>query len=223
MYGLVLVYGLYGLYILFGYIKQGEMSAKWKNFWRIAIATVVSIGIAGILCFVSIKIGYKTGAINYIAIEQPEKEKPIGKEEETKPTEYNSAFDNVLKTLKQMTVDKLISNSGQERMNGEKVGFSLYKYSPIVGIGLGSYRTFSLFTNILINTGIIGILSFIGILYIVIKPLIKARKENEVVSVMLLISIIAGTLTFFTGVPDFVFMYYWIILVLGYKYATLEK
>lgn len=61
----------------------------------------------------------------------------------------------MVKTVKQMTIDKLSSGSGQERIEGEKLGLSLLKYSPIVGIGLGSYRTFSLGTNVLLNMGAI--------------------------------------------------------------------
>jgi len=37
----------------------------------------------------------------------------------------------------------------------EEVGMKLFKHSPIVGIGIGSYRTFSMFTNVLLNMGIV--------------------------------------------------------------------
>ena len=87
----------------------------------------------------------------------------------------------------------------------------------------GSYRTFSLFTNILLTTGIIGLASYLYILFVVLKELIKYRKKEETMSVMFIISIIGITIAFFAGVPDLIYTYYWIILVLGYKYATLEK
>ncbi len=128
----------------------------------------------------------------------------------------------MIKTVKQMTIDKLSSGSGQERMNGEKVGLSLLKYSPIVGIGLGSYRTFSLGTNILLNIGIVGLISYIYILYVALKELLKYRKKEETISVMFLISIIGVTIAFFVGVPDLTLTYYWMIIVFGYKYATLK-
>ena len=128
----------------------------------------------------------------------------------------------MIKTVKQMTIDKLSSGSGQERMNGEKVGLSLLKYSPIVGIGLGSYRTFSLGTNILLNIGIVGLISYIYILYVTLKELLKYRKKEETISVMFLISIIGVTIAFFVGVPDLTLTYYWMIIVFGYKYATLK-
>lgn len=129
----------------------------------------------------------------------------------------------MIKTVKQMTIDKLSSGSGQERMNGEKIGLSLLKYSPIVGIGLGSYRTFSLGTNIVLNMGIVGLISYIYILYVTLKELLKYRKKEETISVMFLISIIGGTIAFFVGVPDLTLTYYWMLIVFGYKYATLQN
>ena len=136
------------------------------------------------------------------------------KEEE----EYSSAFQNMISTIKQMTIDKLGTGSGVERMKGESIGLELLKHSPVVGIGLGSYRTFSLFTNILLNMGIIGIIGFFYILFVVIK----CRKEDEGVAVMLLIAILGTTVALFVGVPDLTFTYYWMMLVFGYKYSTLK-
>lgn len=179
--------------------------------------TVVSIGFAAVLCVGFLKVGYRIGSIEPIKIEKPAEEKKEGDKEE-----YNSAFQNMIKTVKQMTIDKLGSGSGQERMKGEKIGFSLLKNSPIVGIGLGSYRTFSLFTNILLNIGVVGLVAFFYILFVVIKPLWKYRKKEEGIAVILLIAILGTTIAFFVGVPDLTFTYYWMLLVFGYKYATLE-
>ena len=180
------------------------------------VITVLSIGIAAVFCLVFVKIGYKTGAIDQIPIETTEKD-------QNTEVQYNTAYGNMIDTLKQMTINKLLSSSGKERMAREMAGFSLIKYSPIVGIGLGSFRTFSLFTNILINTGIIGILSFLYMIFVVLKQLINYRKVDEVGSMMFIISIISTTIALFIGVPDFVFMYYWIIIVLGYKFSDEGK
>ncbi len=56
--GLIVVYGLYGLYILFGFIKNGALDARKANFLKMLAATVVSIAIAGCLCLGFMKIGY---------------------------------------------------------------------------------------------------------------------------------------------------------------------
>lgn len=120
-----------------------------------------------------------------------------------------------------MTIGKLASGSGQERMKGEEIGFSLLKNSPIFGIGLGSYRTFSLFTNTLLSMGIVGVVALLYMLFVPIKALIKYRKKEEAISVMLLIAIIGTAVAFFVGVPDLTYTFYWMFLIFGYKYATL--
>lgn len=220
--GLLVSFGLYGLYILFGFIKSGDMDARKSNFLKMFVVTILSISLAGAFCWGTVKIGYKTGAINYIVVETPNKA-PDEENNDKEEVKYNSAFDNIINNLKQMTIYKFVSNSGQERTIREIEGFKLFKYSPIVGIGIGSFRTFSLFTNILVNTGILGCTSFIGIIVIVLKALIQNRKKDEVTSIMLIISIISTSVVMFVGVPDFIYIYYWIMLVLGYKYAKLDK
>lgn len=147
--GLVAVYAMYVIYTLFGFIKNGPFDNRWKNFLKIGILTVISIAIAACMCIVFTKIGYKLGTIEYI-----QKEQVVEGQEEEEP-KYNDSVDNMLTTLKQMTIGKLMSGSGQERINGENIGMSMFKNSPIFGLGFGSYRTFSLFTNLLLNTGII--------------------------------------------------------------------
>lgn len=180
--------------------------------------TVCSIALAGILCLGFLKIGYSLGTIDRI-----EREELVDEDKDNDEKKYDSVIQNILKTVKQMTIDKLTSGSAKERITGDSIGLELYKYSPIFGLGFGSYRTFNLFTNILVNAGIVGIIAFGYILFVVIKPLVKFRKSEEAISVMFLISIIGTTIAFFAGVPDLVLTYYWMILVFGYKYATLEK
>ncbi|MCI8620636.1 MAG: hypothetical protein HFJ50_02150 [Clostridia bacterium] len=148
--GIVAIYGMFGLYILFGFIKKGELDNRKRNFLKMLLVTVCSIGFAACVCIGSLKIGYRLGTIQPIKIEVKEEDKDKDKEDE-----YNSAFQNMVKMVKQMTIDKLGSGSGQERMKGEEVGMKLFKHSPIVGIGIGSYRTFSMFTNVLLNMGIV--------------------------------------------------------------------
>lgn len=218
--GLVSIYGLFGLYILFGFIKNGKLANRKRNFMKMLVVTLVSIMLAGSLCWVSVKVGYKLGTIEYIKV-NPE-DKKGDNDDDKDDLQYKSAFDNMMTTLKQMTIGKLLSGSGQLRMEGESIGISLLKYSPIIGLGLGSYRTFSLFTNILLNTGVIGIVAFFYILFVVLKELIRYRKKEEATSVMFIIAIIGTTIAFFAGVPDLEFTFYWMILVFGYKYATLE-
>lgn len=217
--GLVVVYALFTIYVLFGFKKKGELSDRKQNLFKIIIVVITSIIIAIGLCFVCVKIGYKLGVIEHI------ENISIENEDDKKDGERQNylALENMLITLKQMTIDKLSTGSGQERMDGEKIGLSMFKYSPIFGLGFCSYRTFSLFTNILLNTGILGVLAYFYILYIVIKELIEYRKREETLSIAFLISIIGTTICLFAGVPDLLYTFYWIIIVIGYKYATLKE
>lgn len=214
--GLVAVYGLFVLYVLFGYKKNGKLDNRKKNFKKMAILTIVSIIFAVGIGFASLKTGYALKTIDYLKSDEKVTVSKNGQQ-------YSSAFENLIKTFKKMTIEKLGTGSGQERMKGEEIGLSMYKYSPVFGLGFTSYRTFSLFTNILVNTGVLGIFAYIYILYVVIKELIKYRKKDETTSVMFLISIIGTTIAFFVGVPDLLYTFYWIIIVLAYKYSTLEE
>lgn len=217
--GLVIAYGLFGLYCLFGFIKKGELDNRKKTILRLIIVAGISGIIAACACIVSIKVGYKLNTIQYITIQttggDQEKEEPI--------VEYNSALDNMINTLKQMTINKLLSHSGQERLTVEGTGLDLFKNSPIFGIGFGTYRTLSLFTNVLLSTGLIGLGSFMYIFYVVLKSVVKYRKKEEMISVAFFISIVATALGLFLSVPDFVLTFYWIILVLAYKYTSIEN
>lgn len=163
--GLVALYGMFGLYILCGFIKNGELSDRKKNFIKLALITVISILLAVVLWFTFVKIGYKMGVIKHdemtlLDIELEEENPKVD------DRQHNSIFDNMISTIKQMTIGKLASASGQDRMQGDLIGFSMIKYSPIVGIGFGAYRPFSMFTNVLLGSGVIRIISFcIYILY----------------------------------------------------------
>lgn len=220
--GLLFIYGIYGIYCLFGVIKNGELSNKKQNIMKIITIGIVSIILASAICLVSIKIGYKLGAIRQIEVgtsgDKPLEPKPVNPN-----AEYDSAFMNFFNTIKQMTINKLTSASGADRIERESEGFKMFQYSPIFGVGLGSFRTFTLFTNILLNIGVVGIVAYCYIIYVAVKALIKYRKKEENISIMFLISIIGATIGLCVSVPDFVLTYYWIIIVLGYKYAIIKE
>ena len=215
--GLVITYGLYGLYILFGFVKNGEMSNRKSNFLKMLAITLLSIAIAGLMCFGLIKIGYKLNAIEIIHTAEP------GDKHQTPQKPSSEASKNILDTLKQMTVDKLLSHSGQERLGTEKIAFELLKYSPVIGIGFGTFRTLSLFTNVLLSSGILGLCAFMAIYVIVLINVVKLRKKDEMLSTAFFISIVGTTIGLFLSVPDFVLTFYWIIMVLAYKYSKLEN
>ena len=198
--GLFITYGLFGMYCLFGFVKNGDLSDRKKTIFRMFIVVLSAGLISAGLSVVSIKIGYKLDTIKYITIEHP----PVAPgEPEEPPVEYNSALDNIYSTLKQMTVDKLLSQSGRERLGAERAGLELLKYSPIFGIGFGSYRTLSLFSNVLLSTGAIGLIAFGYIFYVVLKNVIKYRKKEEIMSVVFCISIVRNFNLFYAKCARF--------------------
>ena len=54
--GLIAVYALFGVYILFSFIKGGELDNRKRNFLKMTLATVGSIGFAAVLCVGSLKV-----------------------------------------------------------------------------------------------------------------------------------------------------------------------
>ena len=117
--GLIAVYGMFVLYILFGFKKNGELDNRKKNFKKMAILTLVSITTALIFGFASLKTGYALKTIDYLRADSK-----IGTNQKN-GNQYNSAFDNLIKTFRKMTIEKMGTGSGQERMNAEKIGFSI--------------------------------------------------------------------------------------------------
>ena len=206
--GLVVIMGVLLLYLLISGKKNKELEETRKNVMKIIGYSVLSILIAFFICIVGNKIAnYENSKITIESGQQSSvvQEADFGK------------------TLKEMTIAKLSSGSGQERTRREVLGFEIYINSPIFGVGFGSFRTFTLFTNVMVNMGIIGLLSLIYILVITIKTIIKNRKKDEMYAIMFLLSIIGMTVAFTISVPDLIYVYYWIIIVCAYKYFTIES
>ena len=125
--------------------------------------------------------------------------------------------------IKETTISKLASGSGKERMDREKLGIEIFKISPIFGVGFGSFRTFSILTNLLVNTGIVGLMSFLYIIYVVFKKIILNREKDEKYFLIFLISTIGMLVALFISVPDLIYIYFWSILVLAYNYFSEGK
>lgn len=135
---------------------------------------------------------------------------------------FNEGYKSFISTMKQLTIDKLNTASGQQRLTRDALGLELFSKSPVFGIGFGSFRTFNLFTNVLVNVGVLGIISLIYILYVTIKAIIVNRKKDKKFALIFLMSILGMTIAFLISIPDLIYIYYWIILVMAYKYFTVE-
>lgn len=205
--GLVAIMGTLLLYLLISGKKNKKLEETRKNAIRIIGYSILSIIIAFAICIIG----------NKITSYQNAKTSVDSNEQSTITEEADFS-----ETLKEMTIAKLSSGSGQERMRREVLGFDIYKNSPIFGVGFGSFRTFTLFTNVMVNMGIIGVLSLIYILFVVIRTIIVNRNKDEMHALMFLLSIIGMVVAFMISIPDLIYIYFWIILVFAYKYFTIE-
>ncbi|WP_263347621.1 O-antigen ligase family protein [Paraclostridium sp. AKS81] len=131
---------------------------------------------------------------------------------------FEISWNELISMLKNMTIDKVNSESGHERGNAIRMSLEIFKQVPILGAGWGSFRSLDMTTNLLANTGLIGLCSFIYIIYIPIKECILNRRINETISIALIFMIITPTIGLLISIPDLVFGYYWIGIVLGYSF-----
>lgn len=196
--GLVVIMSSLLLYLLVNVKKQEDNK---KKIFNIIGHSILSIVIAILICI----------TVNIIPTFNIDNEQGTKQEAD------------ISETIKEMTISKLSSDSGKERMSREILGFEIYKISPIFGVGFGSFRTYTIFTNILVNVGILGILSYIYILFIVCKTIIANRKKDEKQALIFLLSILGMTLALAISIPDLIYIYYWIVLVFAYKYFMINE
>ncbi|MBU3103153.1 O-antigen ligase family protein [Clostridium gasigenes] len=125
--------------------------------------------------------------------------------------------------FKDMTINKTKLDSGKERANAVQMAFEIFKQAPMVGAGWGSFRSLDMLTNLLANTGILGVISFFYIIYTCIKRTILYKEYNEIMAVGLGLMIIIPTIALSISIPDLVFGYYWIGIVVAYNYCDITE
>lgn len=119
-------------------------------------------------------------------------------------------------TFLDMTIRKIGLESGNHRISAFKTAINIFKDSPILGFGYGSFRSFDLFSNLLANMGIVGLVSFSSIIYITITRIIKYFKINQVESFIMLLAVTTATIALMISIPDLNFAYYWIMIAVCY-------
>ena len=165
---------------------------------------------------------------NYLKIERQEKESndiELVNEEKKEIIEQKKTKEvkDTVNTLMELTIHKLKSGSGIERIGQEKEAIKYFKLSPIIGIGYGTISTYIVFTNILINMGILGFIIFIFIIVYCVLGIIKNRKKDILSALGLLFSILGMLIAFSSSVADITYLFFWGILILGYKYFVSEE
>lgn len=89
-------------------------------------------------------------------------------------------------------------------------------FSKIFGIGFGTIRTADIFSTLLINIGIVGVLIF---LYFVLRPLFIINKVN--ISVGMNYCLLSIILCLFVSVPEFAILTSWFYFGIAYNVNNL--
>jgi|GEM_PF-519641 len=125
-------------------------------------------------------------------------------------------------TFLQGTVGKMGSESGADRFGGAVTALTIFLKHPLFGSGLGTYRSFDIFTNLLCNTGLVGFSIYFLILLFCFESLTKIKHKNEPLYFALLGSLL---MIFISGVsiPDINNLYVWVLLVVIFKTGELTS
>lgn len=236
--GLVITLGTLLIYLVVKYIKENKSLEYKKKILNLIGCSLLGITVASILALGGIKLSQPSvskpidkveGNIieNITQNEQPTTdiiiENVIQPQQPTDSNTENSVLNSTfIDAIKEMTISKLSSESGRQRLEREIKGFEIFMLSPIFGVSYGSFRTFTLFTNVLVNLGILGLISLLYLLYIVLKQIILNRKKDEEYFLIFLLSIIGMIVAFFISIPDLIYIYFWIIIVLAYNYFSVS-
>jgi hypothetical protein len=116
------------------------------------------------------------------------------------------------------------SYSSLERVKTIVLAWGYFKTYPILGVGWGSVTSHDLVAMILANSGILGLLAFVLILFGITLPLLRFMKgtPDPVTlsrAVWLLAGILLITSSIVSGFP-FVFGFFWIVFAMGISAST---
>lgn len=131
---------------------------------------------------------------------------------------FNMYWGTLVDALKDITINKKNLETGNERTNAILTSINILKINPLLGIGFGSFRSLDLTTDLLSDTGVLGLFSYFYIVFVSIKNIFTNIKSNEVVSLALGLSLVISTIALLISIPDLTFGYYWIIIAIANSY-----
>lgn len=205
---------------LFFYLLLSKISNKKQIIFKLIFYLFIVVVIAISFCIMAKHIAKKEYNTNNKTMQVSTKEK--NNQNLIQKDNIKSEYTNFLDMIKNMTVSKLSTGSAQERLKREQLSIEFFKKSPIFGVGFGSFRTFSMLTNITVNIGILGLIVFIYLNYIVFSKIFKNIKNDIKYGLIFLLSIVGMSIALAISIPDLIYIYYWIIFVLSYKYFETE-
>ncbi|WP_050183308.1 hypothetical protein [Domibacillus robiginosus] len=123
--------------------------------------------------------------------------------------------------IKEKTVGRAVETltfsnfSGADRIEKVIHHLDAFTYSPILGLGFGTTRSYDAFTTILCNLGIIGMLIFILYVFTSIRKINKVKRgSNKDIAKSLQAAFICWLIMFMISVPEMYFIYLWILFAL---------
>lgn len=226
LFGLVIIY-------LISLIQIVAKRKKTSEIFKFIGISIFSIILSAILMATSVisnnyfseKINDSINNLEEITEEENDVNENMPNIELENDTDKNttSEFDKFSSTMIELTIKKFQTGSAFQRLNREKIALEGYKKSIIFGLGYCSFRTYTLFTNLLVNIGIVGLISFVYILIVVFVELFKQRKKDNEMYLIFTLSIIGMLIPFIISIPDINYLYFWIVIICAYKYFTIEE
>lgn len=211
-------------YILFFKNKDNQTRDKKKIIFTFAVILIISVLLTGVIFFATKYTRVATKDIWNTEDYSKEGNEKLKDKDDKKNSNKEKNPNGLMNTIFEMTINKAKSESANQRIVTDLIGIELtLKNNILTGIGQGSFRTFDLFTNIFVNTGIIGCIVYVYLLIVVYKQIFKIRKENDSVFIILFNLITSITIAFVSSIPDFIFAYYWILIVIVYNYCIKKK
>jgi hypothetical protein len=140
----------------------------------------------------------------------------------TAPHYLNVDVDGIGNALYELTFDKSSTGSGDERAYSFYHGLDVLVSTFYFGSGFGSNRNFDLVSTLLSNTGVVGFVLFIFSFGLVIFNSLYVAKlqlrqgyslsDCSKIQIGLSAGLVTAIVLMFISIPDFVNMYFWLIL-----------
>ncbi len=136
--------------------------------------------------------------------------------------------ENFIRFISENTIGKLQSGSGQIRTSAIPLTLEVFLQNPIIGTGWGRNRSFDLATTLLANIGIIGFASYILVMMTIFRIVLRVHQRSHdhtlsTIGLSFFYALILALFACFIAIPDFLFLYFWVLLGLAASLLTIYK
>ena len=137
-------------------------------------------------------------------------------------------LENFIRFVSENTIAKLQSGSGQIRTSAIPLTLEVFAQNPIIGTGWGRNRSFDLGTTLLANVGILGFVAFLMMILSALQIALRIHRKSldrtlSAIGLSLFYALILALFACFIAIPDFLFLYFWVVLGLAGSLLTINK